>query len=145
MVWKIVVPIAVVVVALVVVLAVVGGDSKEDKALAQVCGARADISQQVKTLQNLTPGSAADQAKQSLQAIGDDLKSIADARADLAEGRRGEIQSANQAFVAGVKDAGGSVTDLASLQTAAGDVKAAAQKLAQTYAASYGKVDCSQS
>ena len=144
MVWKIVVPIALVVVVLVVVLGVAGGDSKEDKAFAQVCGARADISQQLKTLQGLTPGSARDQAKQSLQAIADDLKSIADARADLADSRRSEIQSANEAFVASVKDAGGSVTDLASLQTAAGDVKQAAQKLAQTYTASYGKIDCSE-
>jgi ElaB/YqjD/DUF883 family membrane-anchored ribosome-binding protein len=144
-VWKIVVPIALVVVAVVVVLAVTGGDSKEDKALAQVCGARADISQQLKTLQGLTPGNgAADQAKQSLQAIADDLKTIADARGDLSDARRSEIQSANESFVAGVKDAAGSVTDLVSLQTAAGDVKATAQKLAQTYTATYGKIDCNE-
>ena len=145
MVWKIVVPIALVVVAVVVVIAVAGGDSKSDEALAQVCGARADISQQLKTLQGLTPGSgAADQAKQSLQAIADDLRTIADARADLSDARRGEIQSANDTFVASVKDAAGSVTDLVSLQTGAGDVKAAAQKLAQTYTATYGKIDCNE-
>jgi hypothetical protein len=143
-VWKIVVPIALVVVAVVVVLAVAGGDSKSDEALAQVCGARADISQQLKTLQGLTPGSAREQGKASLQAIADDLKTIAGARADLSDARRGEVQSANDTFVASVKDAGGSVTDLASLQTAAGDVKAAAQKLAQTYAATYGKIDCNE-
>ncbi len=143
MIWKIVVPIALVVVAVIVVVAVTGGDSKSDKALAQVCGARADISQQLKTLQSLTPGTAGSQAKESLQAIADDLKTIAGARADLSEARRGEVQSANQTFVASVKDAAGSVTDLASLQSASGNVKAAAQKLAQTYATTYGKIDCS--
>jgi hypothetical protein len=143
-VWKIVVPVALVVVAVVVVIGVAGGDSKSDEALAQVCGARADISQQLKTLQGLTPGSAREQAKASLQAISDDLKTIADARGDLSDARRGEIQSANDTFVASVKDAAGSVTDLVSLQTAAGDVKAAAQKLAQSYTATYGKIDCNE-
>src|SRR4051795_3223485 len=142
MIWKIVGAIAaVVVVVIVVVVATSGGDSKSDKALAQVCGARADISQQLKTLRGLSPGNgAADQAKQSLQAIADDVKSIASARADLSDARRSEVQSANQTFVSGVKDAAGSVTDLASLQTAGANVKGAAQKLAQTYAASYGKI-----
>jgi hypothetical protein len=143
-VWKILGAITAVVVVVIVVLAITGGDSKSDKALAQVCGARADISQQLKTLQGLTPGSAREQAKASLQAIADDLRTIADARADLSDARRGEIQSANDTFVASVKDAAGSVTDLASLQTAAGDVKAAAQKLAQSYTATYGKIDCNE-
>jgi hypothetical protein len=143
-VWKILGAITAVVVVVIVVLAITGGDSKSDEALAQVCGARADISQQLKTLQGLTPGNAREQAKASLQAIADDLKTIADARADLSDARRGEIQSANDTFVASVKDAAGSVTDLVSLQTAAGDVKAAAQKLAQTYTATYGKIDCNE-
>jgi len=144
MVWKIVGAVAAVVVVAIVIVAITGGDSKSDEALAKVCGARADISQQLKTLQGLTPGSAREQAKQSLQAIADDLRTIGDARADLSDARRGEVQSANDTFVASVKDAAGSVTDLASLQTAAGDVKAAAQKLAQTYAATYGKIDCNE-
>jgi hypothetical protein len=145
MVWKIVGAVAALVVVVIVVVVLTGGDSKSDKALAQVCGARADISQQLKTLQGLAPGSgAAEQAKQSLQAIADDLKTIAGARADLSDARRGEIQSANEAFASGVKDAVGGVTDLVSLQTAGTDIKAAAQKLAQTYAATYGKIDCSE-
>jgi hypothetical protein len=143
MIWKIVVPIALVAVVVVVVLVVTGGDSKADKAMAQVCGARADIAKQLDTLQNLTPGSARSQAKDSLQAIADDVKSIGSARADLSDARRGEVQSANQSFVAGVKDAAGGVTGLASLQAAAAGLKPAAQKLAQTYKSTYGKIDCS--
>jgi hypothetical protein len=144
--WKIVVPIALVVVVVVVVAAVASGDSKSDKAMAQVCGARADIAAQVKTLQGLAPGNgAADQARSSLDAIAGDIKSITEARKDLAGARRDEIQSANDAFVAGVKDAAGGVTDLASLQGAAAQVVQGAQALAQTYQSAYGKVDCSTS
>jgi hypothetical protein len=142
MIWKIVIPVALVIVAVIVVIAVAGGDSKSEKALAQVCGARADIAEQLKTLQHLTPGSASDQAKESLQAVADDLKSIADARADLSDARRSEVQSANEAFVSSVKDATGGVTDPASLQAAGGDVRQAAQHLAQTYKSTYGKIDC---
>jgi hypothetical protein len=143
-VWRIVVPVALVVVVAIVVIAVTGGDSKADKALAQVCGARADIAQQVDTLRKLTPGSGADQAKASLQAIADDLRSIADARGDLSDARRAEVQSANDTFVASVKDAAGGVTDLASLQGAAGKVRQAAQQLAQSYQTTYGRIDCSE-
>jgi hypothetical protein len=140
--WKIVIPVALLVVVVVAVVAVAAGDSKEEKAMAQVCGARADIAQQLKSLQGLAPGTAADQARASLQAIGDDLKTIGDARADLAADRRDEVQAANDQFVAAVKDAAGGVTDLVSLQGAAGNVKQAAQQLEQTYQATYGKFDC---
>jgi hypothetical protein len=141
--WKIIMPIVAGVLIVVVVLAVAAGDSKADQAMAQVCGARADIAEQVKTLQGLTPGGARDQARTSLQAIAEDVRSIADARSDLSDARRDEVRSANEAFVAGVKDAGGGVTDLASLQSAAGQVQQMAQQLAQTYKATYGKIDCS--
>ena len=121
--WKIVLPIAAVVaVIVVVVLVVAGGDSKSDKALAQVCGARADIATQVKTLQGLTLANAG-QAKTSLQAIADDVRTIADARADLAEDRRGQVQAANDAFASAVKDSLGGVTSLASLRTAGTQVR----------------------
>jgi hypothetical protein len=97
----------------------------------------------VKSLQNLTAGSAAGQARSGLSAIADDIRSIADARKDLADDRRDEVQSANAAFVSGVKDAVGGVTDRASLQSAAAQVGQGARKLAETYQSSYGKIDCS--
>jgi hypothetical protein len=140
--WKIVIPVALLIVAVVAVIAVAGGDSKEEKAMAQVCGARADIAEQLKSLQGLAPGTAADQARASLQAIGEDLRTIADARADLSDARREEVQAANDTFVAAVKDAAGGVTDLVSLQSGAGDVGQAAKQLAQTYQATYGKFSC---
>jgi hypothetical protein len=142
--WKIIVPLALVAIVAVVVLAVAAGDSKEDKALAQVCGARADISQQVSTLRGLSPATAKDQITQSLQTIADDLGTIANARKDLAAEHRGQVQAANDEFVKSVKDTLGSVTDLAALQAGAGDVKQAAQQLGATYQSTYGKIDCSE-
>jgi hypothetical protein len=140
--WKIIIPVALLVVVVVAVIAVASGDSKEEKAMAQICGARADIAEQLKSLQGLEPGSAAGQVRTSLQAIGEDLKTIGDARADLAGARREQVQKANDTFVASVKDTVGGVTNLASLQSAAGDVGQAAKQLAQTYQATYGKLDC---
>jgi hypothetical protein len=140
--WKIILPVALLIVVVVAVIAVAGGDSKSDKAMAQICGARSDIAQQLKSLQGLEAGTARDQARTSLQAIVDDLKTIASARADLSGERRDQVQAANQTFVAAVRDAAGGVTNLASLQSAAGDVGQAAKQLAQTYKATYGKFDC---
>jgi hypothetical protein len=144
MTWKLIAGVGVGIVAVIVVVALVtGGESKSDKAMAQVCDARADISKQIQTLQGLTPATAKGQVKTSVQAIGDDLKSIAGARKDLSSERRDQVQSANSAFVSGVRDQLGGVTDLASLQTAGGEIKQAAQQLAATYRTTYAKLDCS--
>ena len=142
--WKIIVPLALVAIVAVVVLAVAAGDSKEEKALAQVCGARADIGKQIDSLRGLTPATAKDQITASLQAIADDLSSIAGARKDLAAEHRDQVQAANEDFAKGVKDSLGSVTDLATLQSATGSVKQAARQLGATYQSTYGKIDCSQ-
>jgi hypothetical protein len=142
MTWKIIAGVAVGIVVVVAVVALVTRDSKSDKAMAQVCDARADIAKQVDTLKGLTPATAGE-AKASVQAIGDDLRSIADARSDLSSERRDQVRSANDAFVAGVRDQFGSVTDLASLQTAGTQVRQSAQKLADTYRTTYAKIDCS--
>jgi hypothetical protein len=143
--WKIVVPLALVAVVAVVALAVAGGDSKEEKALAQVCGARADIAEQVSTLRGLTPATAKDQISQSVRAIADDLSSIAGARGDLAAEHRDQVQTANADFAKTVKDTLGSVTDLATLQTAPGTVQKAAQQLGATYQSTFAKIDCGES
>src|SRR6185503_18682857 len=72
-----------------------GGDSKSDKAMASVCSARDDITKQVDTLASMTITTATtSQAGAALSAIRDDLGKIADARKDLADDRRKEIDSA---------------------------------------------------
>ena len=61
------------------------GESQADKAMVDVCDARAGISEQVDTLKGLTPSTASvEKVKGPVQAILDDLAKIAAARKDLA-------------------------------------------------------------
>jgi hypothetical protein len=135
---------AVFVVAAVAVFLVVGtGDSKADQAMAQVCDSRASIAEQVDGLKGLTLSSATtDDVTSSLQAIREDISKIADARRDLADENREEVQAANDAFVASVRETVSTVARSTSVEDAAAQLKDAVQKLAATYQDTYGKIDC---
>ena len=77
------------------------GESDEEKALNQVCDARADIQKQVNELSSLTLSTATvDGIKGNLSAIENDLKEIKDAEGNLNDQRKQEVQAANQAFSA---------------------------------------------
>jgi uncharacterized protein YgfB (UPF0149 family) len=120
------------------------GESKADKAMNDVCDARSGISEQVDTLKGLTPATASvDKVKSSLQAILDDLSQIAQARKDLADANREQVQQANQEFAAKVKDLAGTVARSVTAQDAAAQLTQAAQQLASVYQGTYGKIDCS--
>jgi methyl-accepting chemotaxis protein len=120
------------------------GESKADKAMDDVCDARAGISQQVDTLRGLTPANASvDKVKTSVQAILDDLSKIAQARKDLADANREQVQQANQEFAAKVKDLAGTVARSVTAQDAKAQLAQAAQDLAGVYRTTYGKIDCS--
>ncbi len=130
----------------IVLVAVVAGcgESKSDKALADVCSARDDITKQVDQLKGLTISTATkSQVSDSLQAIGDDLRKIGNARGDLADDKRQQIDAANTKFTSSVRatllDVGKSV----SLADASTQLKNAFDRLAATYKDTLGKVDCS--
>ena len=79
------------------------GESSQEKAKAQVCEARSDISKQVKTLSELTLSSSAPgEAKTGLEAIGKDLTTIKDAQPDLEPARKEQVQAATHTFEAQV-------------------------------------------
>jgi uncharacterized protein YoxC len=132
-------------IAVALVAVVVGcGDSKSDKAMADVCAARADISKQVDQLKNMTISSAStNQITDSLQAIRDDLSKIADARKDLSDDRRQQVDAANTKFQSSVRatllDVGKSV----SLKDAATQLNSAFDRLAASYKEAFSGVDCS--
>jgi hypothetical protein len=130
--------------AAVAVFLVVGtGDSKADQAMAQVCDSRANIREQVDGLKGLTLSSATtDDIASSLQAIRGDMSKIVDARRDLADENRDEVQAANDAFVASVRQTASTVARSTSVQDASAQLKDAVQKLAATYQDTYGKIDC---
>jgi hypothetical protein len=120
------------------------GQSKADKAQDQVCDARDDIGQQVKDLQGLTITTAtAAEVSSSLNSIRDSLADIAKAQGDLSDERRKDVQAANEAFKATMSQIAGNIGKNLSIQNAATQTKQALQQLAESYRASFGKLDCS--
>jgi uncharacterized phage infection (PIP) family protein YhgE len=120
------------------------GESDEEKALNQVCDARAEIQKQVNELSSLTPTTATvDGVKGNLSAIGDDLKEIKDAQGKLNDQRKEEVQAANQAFSeqvqAVVKDLGTST----SISGAQSQLQSSLQQLSQSYKQTFAPIDCS--
>lgn len=120
------------------------GDSQEDKATAQVCDARDDIAKQVKSLEGLTISTATtSQVADALGAIRDDLSKISDARADLSDERRKEVEQANDAFTSTLRDTAADVGRSISLEDAASTIEGAIQTLAASYRDTFGQIDCS--
>jgi uncharacterized phage infection (PIP) family protein YhgE len=120
------------------------GESKSDKAMAQVCSARDDITKQLDDLKNLTITTATtSQVSDSLQAIQNDLRKIGDARKDLADEDRQQVEKANQAFASSVRKTFADVGTKMSLQDAATQLKAAFQDLADSYRNTFGRISCS--
>ena len=120
------------------------GQSKSDKAMAQVCSARDSITKQVDNLKNLTITTATtSQVRDSLQAIQKDLQKIGDARKDLSDANRQQVDKANQAFASSVRKTFADVGTKTSLQDAATQLKAAFQDLADSYRNTFGQISCS--
>jgi hypothetical protein len=125
-------------------LAGCGGDSKQEKALANVCDARADIQKQVDTLKGLTVTSATtNQVKDALDAIRKDLQTMADNRSDLADARRKEVDAANEAFKSEVQNVATTVGRTLALGGAKTQLQDAFAQLADGYKSAFQRVDCS--
>jgi len=120
------------------------GESAEDRAQSTVCGARADISEQVDSLKAMTPASfTTDAVSQSLNAIRSDLADIRNAQQDLGDDRRQQVQDANQAFASEVQSVLQEVLRSTSAADAKEQVTSALQQLAATYEQTYARIDCS--
>jgi len=120
------------------------GQSEEEKATDQVCNARDDIAKQVDQLQGLTLATATtDQVRENLTAIRDDLSTIADARTNLSDEQRTQVEQANNAFRSKVADIAATVAKSTSIQDASTQLKAAFNDLAASYRNTFGQIDCS--
>jgi Tfp pilus assembly protein PilP len=120
------------------------GESAEDKAMADVCAARADISKQVDKLASLTPTTATTtEVRDGLQAVRDDLSNIADARKNLSDDRRKEVEQANTAFAGEVRDTLYEVGTSVSIESAGAQLTAAFQQLKTSYGQTFARIDCS--
>lgn len=119
------------------------GQSKEEKAMADVCDARADMSKQVDTLKGLTASTVTTtKVTDSLKAIRDDLSEVAGAQGDLSQDRRAQVQAANQQFKAQVQQVAGEVGRSLGAGEAKDQLTAAFDDLASTYRQTFAKVDC---
>jgi hypothetical protein len=131
--------------SLVVAAVVAGGcgDSKSDKAMADVCGARDDMSKQVDQLAGLTITTATtSQVSDGLEAIRNDLTKISDARKDLSDERRTQVDNANDEFASAVRTTLADVGTSVSLASAAAEIKAAFGQLKTSYESTFAKLDC---
>jgi hypothetical protein len=127
------------------------GESSQDKAKKDVCGARTEISKQITKLQGLTPTSnAVNEAKSSLEVIGTELRKIKDAQHNLAPARKEQVEPATKAFESELKVIASSVAASISsggvesaLKGAAPQLKTALSKLANSYKQTLGPINCS--
>jgi len=127
------------------VLAIAGcGQSSQEKAKAQVCEARADISKQITTLSGLTLStSSITQAKTGVEAIAADLKKIKGAQANLEPARKEQVQAATNTFETQLTSIVNDLTSSLSLTNAETQVKAAVTQLTNSYKQTLAPISCS--
>ncbi len=120
------------------------GQSAQDKAKAQVCNARADITKQVATLEGLSLStSSVDQVRTSLTAILNDLTQIKNAQGVLSEPRKQQLTTATQTFVSQVTTIVTGLLSSQSLSTAQTQLKSAASQLSSAYTQALAPLNCS--
>lgn len=120
------------------------GESSQEKAKAQVCDARANISKEVTTLTGLTITTASvSQVKTSVEAISGDLTKIKDAQANLDPARKEQVQNATTTFASEVTKIVSGLASNLSLSNAEAHLKSAVSELAASYKKTLAPVNCS--
>lgn len=120
------------------------GESAQEKAKAQVCGARSDISKQVKTLSELTLSvNAPAEAKTGLEAIGKDLTKIKDAQPSLQPARKEQVQAATRTFEAQINSILSELVSKPSLSKLETQLKSSLTQLAGSYEKALAPLNCS--
>ena len=103
----------------------------------------AGIAQQVESLEALTPETVtADAVRTSLDSIRDDLEQIGDARGELNDDMRDQVEAANQTFVTTLRSIASTILRSTSAEEARAEFDAATARLAEAYRTSIGTVDC---
>lgn len=120
------------------------GESSQEKAKAQVCEARSDISKQVKTLSELTISTnVLTQAKTGLEAISSDLTKIKDAQPNLEPARRQQIETATQTFTTQVTSIVTGLVSNPSLSNAEKQLKSSLTQFATSFEHALTPINCS--
>jgi hypothetical protein len=120
------------------------GESAEEKAKAQVCSAKSDISKQVTMLSELTLStSILTQAKDGLEAIGSDLTKIKDAQPNLEPARKQQIEAATRTFESQVTSIVSGLVSNPSISNAEKQLKSSLTQYAKSFEKVLVSVHCS--
>ena len=125
------------------------GESSQEKASAQVCSARAEISTQINKLEHLTIStSLLTEAKTSVEAIGKSVTKIKEAAPNLEPAVKEQVEAGTKSFQVelasiGVSTSAAKAGNIASaLASAEPAVKAALSGLATSYKKAYSSLKC---
>src|ERR1700722_6349981 len=119
------------------------GESSQEKAKAQVCQARSDISKEVKKLSELTLStSILTEAKSGVEAIGKDLNKIKDAQPDLEPARRAQIEAATRTFEGQINSILSELVSKPSLTKLETQLKSSLTQLASGYEKALTPLNC---
>jgi hypothetical protein len=127
------------------------GEAAQDKAKAEVCAARTEISKQITKLQGLTLSSnAVDEAKGSVEAIGKELNKIKEAQPKLQPARKEQVTAATKKFEEEFKKIASEVASTfssgslsSSLAAAEPKLRSALTALASDYKQALAPINCS--
>jgi ABC-type Fe3+-citrate transport system substrate-binding protein len=120
------------------------GESSEEKATAQVCQARSDISKQVKMLGELTISTnLLTEGKTGLEAIGKDLTKIKEAQPNLAPARKEQIQTATDTFQSQVTSIVTGLVTNPSLSNAEKQIKSSLSQFGTSFEHALSPINCS--
>jgi hypothetical protein len=120
------------------------GESSQEKAKAQVCEARSDISKQVKMLSELTLSTnVLTEAKTGLEMIGKDLTKIKNAQPDLEPARKQQVQTATNTFETQVNSILSELVSKPSLSKLETQLKSSLTQLVAGYEKALAPLNCS--
>jgi hypothetical protein len=120
------------------------GESSQEKAEAQVCSARAEISKQITTISGLTIStSSISQAKTSVEAIGKSLTKIKEAQPNLKPARKEQVEAATNTFESQFSSIVKGLGSNLSLSNAEAEFKSALTQLTTSYKQSLAPISCS--
>jgi len=120
------------------------GESAKEKANAQVCGARKDISKRIETLTGLgLSTNLPSQVKTGVEAIADDITKIKNAEGKLEPARRAQVETATRTFETRLNSILTGLTSNLSLSNAEAQFKSALSDLGTSYKQTLAPVNCS--
>jgi hypothetical protein len=119
------------------------GESAQEKAKAEVCSARADISHQINMLTSLTASTISPTAvKTGIEAVANDLSKIKKAQGNLEPARKEQVQNATHTFETQLSTILTGITSNLSLSNAEAQFKSALSQLATSYKSTLGPINC---